>query len=393
MDDLDVIRQTLNAPPPSAAATAKASSRLAAAIDAAESERAAAGLRRSLRTFRSPRPRRSPRSLRWTFAGAAAVAGLVAAVLVAALVSSGLPRSTPGTAVTATSSAHVSARAILLAAADQVARNETATSGRYWHIRRIVGTGPYRVGTAPNQYDIIGRRLDELWMARSSRDKSWEGRRELGFAPRTRADERAWRKAGSPTEWTVDSDPDPTSWRTAPGKGTLHPVDASDGYLLGLGGLTFAQVQQLPTDPAKLRAFLVARIAANDDKVARGASAGESYVQLVDSLSGLLLDVPAPADLRAAAFRVLAEIPGMHSMGVVTDSEGRSGVGIELTQRSGGGWWHSELVLDPATNLILASRMSAGAVGDDQSRPAKEAATVILEVGWTDERPRTPAIP
>lgn len=388
MNDLEVIRETLDVAPPSAGTTAKARNRLTSAIEAAD-RRKARRLPSSLRSLWTPH---AAASVRWSLAGAAAVAGVVMVVLAATMATTGQPAgTTPGTAAPET--AHLSARALLLSAASQAARAEAATSGRYWHVRRIVAGGPYRVGTSPHQYYVVGSRVVEQWMARSSRDKSWEGQRDLGFAPRTEADKRAWRAAGAPKSSEVDSDPDAMTWRMAPGKGTLGQLDASERYLSELGGFRFDQVQRLPTDPAKLRALFVARIAVSNERLAPEASVAESHLRLFESMSELLLDVPTPPDVRAAAFRVLAEIPGVHSMGDVTDSQGRPGVGIELTHTSSGAVWHSELVLDPATNLILSSTGSAYMAGGDASQPEKEQTTVILDAGWTDDRPRTPAVP
>ena len=93
-------------------------------------------------------------------------------------------------------------------------------------------------------------RLRAVHTVANPNDKSWEGLRVLGFRPRSEADQQAWRKAGSPTQWNITTDSVAGSQRLTmePGKGELHPINAATSYLPDLGGFDLAQVQQLPTD-------------------------------------------------------------------------------------------------------------------------------------------------
>src|SRR5215216_1664727 len=304
MDDLQIIRDVLAAPPPSARATVQARHQLATAIAAPQSV-----------------PSRHPRlrSLRWSLGGAAAFAGIATAVLAATTITPGQPpHATPG--ITVQSPTELSAHDILLAAANRAARAE---SGRYWHVQRVTVTGPVKVGSPPNEYDLVGRWVTDNWIAREPNGTSWIGRRELGFRPRSAADQQAWRQAGSPKQWDILTDSVAGLRRLTmePGQAELIPDNAATTYLLDLGGFNLAQVQQLPTDPAQLRALFVARIAAEADGF--GANTWGSNIRLFGSMSQLLLDVPAPPKVRAAAFTVLAEIPGMRSTGEVKDPDGR----------------------------------------------------------------------
>jgi len=350
MDEL--IREILGAPPPAPRATTAARNRLTSAIAAAAPAR---------------------RSRRWVLAAAGAAAAATAVAL--------LPTK-PGTAPPAPPQP-LSARDVLLAAAHQAA---TATeTGRYWHVQKIGVTGPLRVGTAPDQYDIVDRTVDEQWIARDPAEASWAGRRELGSRPRTDADREAWRRAGSPAQWVLPGDTAAGSTRrsTTAGRAELLPLDPSS-YLLDLGGFDRAQVAALPTDPDLLRELFTRRISTSRE--APGPDGLSS--RLLGAMTQLLVDVPAPPAVRAAAFTVLAGIPGMRSTGEVRDAEGRAGIGVELARTFSEGTETRRLVVDPATHLLLATDYSAMS----GARSIKENHQVILAAAWTDAKPAAPTI-
>jgi hypothetical protein len=355
MDDLQLIRETLNAPPPSARATIQARNRLTAAIEA---------------------PRPAYRSRRWVLGGAGALAGMAVVALVVTLLG-GQPDNGPR-------APELSARDILLAAANQAA--SAVETGRYWHVQTVAVSGPFTVGKAPDQYSIVDRAVSERWIARDPAQPGWVGYRDLGYRPRSEADREAWRRAGSPAQWNVAG----ASRSAAPGKSDLLRVDTSDA-LYGGGGFDRAQVEGLPTDPEKLRDLFVAQIAADP----RGGSApgtDGSNSRLVGLMCQLLVDVPTSSAVRAAAFTVLAGIAGIRSTGEVTDGEGRTGIGIELTRTFPEISEFRQLIIDPATHLILASDYSSHRTGVDGKHPIKEQHQVILKAEWTDEQPKAPTI-
>ncbi|MEU8076648.1 CU044_5270 family protein [Catellatospora citrea] len=361
MDDLNLIREVLNAPPPSARATVQARNRLTAAMAA-------------------PQPARR-RPWRHVLAAVGTLAGLAALALVV-IPPGGRPDPGPQPPDT-------SARGLLLAAARQAAGADTET-GRYWHVRKVVHSGPFSVGKAPGQYLIIDRDLSEQWIARDPGEPSWTGSRRLGSRPRGEADEKAWRRAGSPTRWNLPGDGGSVHRSTAPDKGRLDRLNQVP-YLIDLGGFDRAEVQALPTDPDRLRDLFTARIAAGRDGFAPGTGGSDS--RLFGAMCQLLIDVPAPPAVRAAAFTVLAGITGMHSIGEVADGLGRTGIGIELAEHTAEVYEVRRLVVDPVTHLLLASSYSATLAGGDGNRPLKEQHQVILQAGWTDAKPAIPALP
>jgi len=369
MDELRMIRETLASRPPSASATSHARNRLTAAI--AEQESPAA-----------PRQRRW--SMRRALGGAVAVAGAAAvAVVVATTMTPATQAGHPaGPAAVADGPGPASAHTILLAAAGTAG---SAEIGKYWRVQSVGDTGPFRVGTAPHQYDLVDRAVTEDWIAPDPRNTSYEGRRDLGHRPRTETDVQAWQQAGSPRQWEM---PGNRRLTMAPGKATLKTIENSD-FLLDLGGFTSAQVEQLPTDPAQLRTMLADRIAAGKDGVPAGTPGSDQ--RMFGTLIQLLVYVPAPPKVRAAAFGALADLPGMHTTGMVKDSEGRAGIGIGSSVTTTGMQTDAQLILDPSTHQILSFDTSARTTGPD-GRPVKEGTLVILKAEWTDETPTAPTI-
>ena len=160
--------------------------------------------------------------------------------------------------------------------------------------------------------------------------------------------------------------------------------------------LTFGQLQRLPRDADALRAWLVG-IAKHDLDPSAGTAVVDLNVE--NELSDLLVYPPVPPGVRAAAFRALAGMPGVTSIGPTQDELGRRGVGIEIhfahalaVLGDGGpvavaGKLTRRLVIDPNTSRVLADQTRVG----NRSEPSID--RLILEVGWTNERPQEPALP
>jgi hypothetical protein len=337
------------------------------------------------------RPARAPR---WSFIGAGLVGATAAAVLVtSALVSTGqepggdappgaggVPGATAGRDGGATP---VTARDILLAAATRAER-APAENGRYWHVKTVEVFGPVRVGGESNGYLVSRSSIAESWDAREPGEASWTGERILGARPRGAADEKAWRAAGSPAEWRIDSDGQQVVLSTKPGRGDLAREPGQPRYLEDLGRLTLAQVRELPTGQRALRDWVTSRVR-QDGEFTPGTPEGDLW--LFGTLSRLLLDTPAAPGVRASAFRILADIPGVTNLGTVRDENGRSGLGIEYVNRTE----TQRLIIDADTQLVLASRISSNP--ERTKVPAKESSTLVLTAEWSDAAPEVPSLP
>lgn len=100
---------------------------------------------------------------------------------------------------------------------------------------------------------------------------------------------------------------------------------------VGVSGL-----DKLPTDTAPLRAML---------------STGRSAEYEWYDIEQLLGTAPISSKLRAALFRVLAEIPGVQLDGTRTDSRGRSGTRISIDLGNARSWY---VLIEPRTATLLA---------------------------------------
>ncbi len=100
---------------------------------------------------------------------------------------------------------------------------------------------------------------------------------------------------------------------------------------------------RLPRNPARLRARLLT------GKVEGGPPGpAEAFTQVGD----LLRETDAPPALRAALYRAAAGLPGVKSLGTVTDKLGRRGLGLAFDSH---GTRH-ELIFSAATSALLAEQ-------------------------------------
>jgi hypothetical protein len=255
-------------------------------------------------------------------------------------------------------------------------------------------TLPQPFGPENDHYALERLSLQEQWTTRGGR--AWSGTREW-VRPKSPADRAAWRRDGARSEWckgkTDTGPPQPICLRTAPGIASLtrnfFPFEVAEGH-----ELTFSQLQRLPQNPSVLRAWLLGITRHDLDPSATPEIIDSNVMEI---LANLLVYPPVPAGVRAAAYRALAGMPGVTSIGPTRDPLGRAGIGIRIAEGLGavfvpgaagplpGASLTRTLIIDPRTSHVLADEMSAG--GD----PLTE--TVILAVGWTNETPREPTLP
>ncbi|MBY8871570.1 CU044_5270 family protein [Micromonospora sp. PLK6-60] len=328
------------------------------------------------------------RTARWSLVGTGVIGAAAAVTLVIPALSAAPPQppsGPPAVAGPATGGPAGSARSapeILLAAAT---RAEAAPeSGRYWRVRKLLVLPNIRV----DGYQLAARRVIETWDPGAATDDGWNGYRDLGVKPATEADERKWKAAGSPTEWNLGPGDTVTGrdqiLSTKPAAGELSRNTEPVSYLLDLGGLRLAQVRELPDDPARLRAWVDQQV-----RKARLASAGPDAERAAFGvLSQLLLEVPAPPKVRAAAFRALADIPGLRAVGTVRDQAGRTGIGLEYTETSPA-YYRSRMIIDPDTHLVRAVEEESGRTAGEK---LKRRDSVILAAEWSDAKPQAPGL-
>lgn len=287
--------------------------------------------------------------------------------------------------------------ALRLAAAAQAVT--APAEGAYWHTRTLwKGTYSHQLGRGKNRYWVEEQKVSERWTALDGR--TWRGFRDLGVRLKSAADERAWRRDGSPTTWTRTANGMTASLSTKPDKGSLFlDLGARGAPLIGFDlvdrMLSYEQAQALPTDPAGLKAWI--------DKASRDPNSGvsdngrESYVR--GQLVGILSEAPGK-EVRAAAYEALTTVPGVRSLRKVEDPQGRTGQGFLVDlgwgKVSGGSRQKpftttERLIVDTGTMTPLASEVNYG--GEPLRAKTPTTTTVMLQIGWTDGKPAVPALP
>lgn len=235
----------------------------------------------------------------------------------------------------------------------------TAAEGTYW-----------QTTTRSEDVNVVGAK-GRLFAVRTTSTEQWSvgvrpGTRSLMVSgldgvtePRTEADKARWRAAGSPA--TVQAEV-----ATAAGQGTLgytmgiRPpmvmrTDANDKiYALGPRNVTYQDLRELPSSSEQLRRQLE-RLHGEDSSGAETSGGRTVYVlrQAAD-----LITMPVKPGVRAAAYRVIAELPGVRGLGRVTDPLGREGVGVAFpgTVRTPLGSVQQRLVVDPSTGAMLCEQ-------------------------------------
>ncbi|MFI6387021.1 hypothetical protein [Nonomuraea sp. NPDC050540] len=256
--------------------------------------------------------------------------------------------------------------------------------GAYWHTRMLSrSTGFRQVGSRANPYWVVQQRLTEKWHTADGR--SWTGYREPGAYPRSAKDREAWRRDGSPVKWTRDLAGQTVVLSTRPTRGHVTPVRGQGANFFLAGQiLTYEEVQRLPADPAALKAWLT--------KAAQASEGGQIDPFIAGSLPDLLHRLPAPKEVRAAAYQVLLTMPGVRVEGAARDDLGRNGTALSISRpqptgpKTEAGKITRKLIVDTST-MILLSDESAGA------HPGGSATDLVLRAGWTDTAPAVPALP
>ncbi|MCP2362912.1 hypothetical protein HD597_009932 [Nonomuraea thailandensis] len=259
--------------------------------------------------------------------------------------------------------------------------------GAYWHTRAVTTIAhPWRFGTKSDPYELLQRRVSELWSAPDG--KQWYGFRELGAQPATEADKKAWQRDGSPAKWSRSIDGKVVKLSAEPSRGHVSPVRTErDQFQFAGQWLTYDEVQRLPADPDRLKDWVT--------KAGQvfGITAESMTHWLSSSLPQLLHALPAPKEVRAGAYQALLTLPGVRAGGDAKDTLGRAGAAVVIESSSGTGKKASTvkqtLIVDTG-RMVLLSQGRAVAVGG-KAFGAKSYNEILVEVGWTNARPAVPA--
>ncbi|WP_165964553.1 CU044_5270 family protein, partial [Actinomadura sp. KC216] len=289
------------------------------------------------------------------------------------------------------------AKTVLLAAAEK-AGGQADTMGAYWHTVSI-SSHTYTVGKAGARYSVTVRDRHETWTPSKPGGTVYGRQQYLGAKPTTAADEAAWRRAGSPDTFEIRVPIGPGSKITKPYRAKLAPasqqppelsasplVDGDKVFWLGRN-VTMKQVRALPSNPKRLKAELMRWFEGHDTESDRPMDGGEWLYRVA---SGMVMDMPVRPEVRAAGFRMLAGLPGVTSIGRVTDPEGRPGTAIAVDGATPGGVIREQMIIDLDTGTALArgNVMVKPAAGSDVPAGRTMSSEVVLTAEWTDSGPR-----
>lgn len=334
-------------------------------------------MREIQRPVRGDRTRPGWRALRWGLAGVVpVVAATVAFVLIGGRPTTTVPTTPPG------SVAAGSPDPLLVAATNAL---KAKSSGRYFVTRKEFG-----YIFSARGYDVLGRRYTEDWEPRSAQARPWGVTQHLGAAPFGPGSEAAWRADGSPSAWILPAtgkNPDPTRVTAAAGPrepgGTIG-MQSRDGrtilvarsYVLGGQIMSAETMAALPTDTAALRAWLTKRYKADPDPLMTIQD------RLIQDALDLLADMPVSAQVRAAAYQMLAQLDTVRLLPDATDQRGRTGSAVAIPVRYEDGVTTLRVIFDHDSGNVLSMEQLTAA-------GKLRGYTLVVGNGWTDEQPPT----
>lgn len=230
-------------------------------------------------------------------------------------------------------------QAILLTAARTVARAAQPSPERYYVTPGIVGNF-LRVGPARNRYLVLEVVNRQYWAATNPHDGSPDMSQALYVQAASPADLAAWRRDGSPRVWKDVGQATGLALPAGASTGWLLPLSAAPGKLtamtagygaqpfnVGDKALSLRQLRALPADPARLKALLLAGWSPV------GFGSVTSY--LFETVPAVL-EMPVTPAVRSALYQLLAGLPGVRSLGTVTDVAGQQGVAVAYTGKYSG---------------------------------------------------------
>ncbi|MGH3375428.1 MAG: CU044_5270 family protein [Actinoallomurus sp.] len=345
-------------------------------------------------------PHSRPRTRRRLWGGLT-VLGAAAVALAVALMGGGVSPSRRPVEPVRT----LTARQVLLTAADKAA---AAPVGRYWHTHVISSEG-YHIDHG--DYMIFGARQEiDQWIARGDKDPDVFRSRFAGSTPQTAADHAAWQRAGSPASWRVLSNGDHIPQSAKSGAWDLRRASPADKreekrFEAGMAKRCAAHPKAcppIPPGPKEREAMAHDPQALKRYLLGVAGMGGSSYLLTV--AGGFLLD-PSSPELRSAVFRVLADEPGVRSLGTARDPLGRPAIVLAGRTTQNKNVYDNELLLDPKTYVplgvqtVLVHGNGGKRVAQPAGRPPIQSggletkgmkpgavthSEIYLAMGWTD---------
>ncbi|MBV9845045.1 MAG: CU044_5270 family protein [Kutzneria sp.] len=315
------------------------------------------------------------------------------AAAVAALAAIGVSPLLRGTAEPNAPVEVASPQVILSAAANNVL-NIGASTGRYWH----VATRTHLVDVAGTDQDPYLATHDdglEYWSSQTKGGDSWfvTGIDEKS-APLGPSDAAAWKRAGSPQP-IIPARLAKLGERVTIAKPTIFH-NMSGGYyaVFGGGNVSLQDLQTLPANFKALTDYLAVKFQRLRSSGTAFDGPKEQTAWMFDELRSLLV-LPVSSQMRAAACQAIAALPGVRSLGRVTDPMGRVGSGVAMDEK--GQTFdvplEQQLIVDDHTGLPLSLQDVAKA--QSKVNPEITVGTAVFgqtmtSIGMTDAEPAFP---
>jgi hypothetical protein len=282
---------------------------------------------------------------------------------------------------------------VLLTAA-LAAEAQPITTGRWWHTeRRHAATVVFEAGDDHSAFSFVMEGTIANWSPARGK-QAWEGATKPFFRFPTPQDEVSWRRAGEPAKpgpsggkrpGFVQRHRDPRALEQRPVP--QHRIGGPAFWVLGRTALTVGDVRRLPTTPAALQRKLLSMRVPEPGGHDTAAKARWLWAETPN----LLAEWPLTPQTRAAVYRMLADLPGVRSIGRVTDPLGRPGVAVARAEHNQGfGTFERQLVFHPESSAFLASQTilrtpAAGAPGRPPGTRLGYYALAVAE--WVDQLP------
>ncbi|MBB5868809.1 hypothetical protein F4553_002188 [Allocatelliglobosispora scoriae] len=239
------------------------------------------------------------------------------------------------------------------------------------------GTAPPRSGTGPGTSAVAAPTSAADWLLVAAESSATAAHRSGRYWVLRHEEGGRDRPALVVEQWlaTVDRLAS-TAYFRDPAGGTWTPRamrghTAANNFLLAGEGRSARTLAALPARPDQLRTALLAWYART------GHLDGDQSEFLFYCASALVLNLPVGPEIRSAAYRMLAGVPGITALGRVTDATGRTGVAVAISHRGdGGALGQTRLIIDPATGTALAEERWTDGV--------RSSYTALLAAGWSD---------
>ncbi|MEU2622977.1 CU044_5270 family protein [Streptomyces sp. NPDC007157] len=216
--------------------------------------------------------------------------------------------------------------------------------------------------------------------------------------PMTAADRERWKAAGAPHTVVAEimnaSGNAKIAYTIGAGRPMVMRTSLDDKiYAVGPNNVSYKDLRALPSTTAGLRRYLEALYA--QDNGADGGTSGRSAWMLRQA--GNLITMPVKPGVRAAAYRVMADLPGVRVIGHVTDPLGREGVGVEFPKAypTPLGTTRERLVVDPSTGAMLSDQTLLLEPSARAKKAGLKAGTTVsndatTRMGWGEQQIAVP---